>query len=91
MLPARRRRIRRLEARWPKPRLKFAQILKWADEFHRRKGRWPHHFDGRIQGAGDDTWARVNDALARGNRGLPGRSSLAFVAGEAALSSSRRA
>ncbi len=77
MPPARRRRIRRLERLWPKPRLRIAQILKWADEFHRRKGRWPHHFDGRIEGAGEDTWARVNDALARGNRGLPGGSSLA--------------
>jgi len=77
MPAARRRRVRRLERRWPKPRLKVAQILKWADQFRRRKGRWPHHFDGRIEGAGDDTWARVNDALAQGNRGLPGGSSLA--------------
>ena len=77
MSPARRRRVRRLERRWPKPRLKVAQILKWADGFRRREGRWPHHFDGRIEGAGEDTWARVNDALARGNRGLPGGSSLA--------------
>lgn len=77
MPPARRRIPHRLKARWSKPRLRVAQILKWADEFHRGKGRWPHHFDGRIEGAGEDTWARVNDALARGNRGLPGRSSLA--------------
>ena len=62
---------------WPKPRLKDTQILKWADEFHRRKRRWPHHFDGPIEGAGEDTWSRVNDALAQGNRGLPGGSSLA--------------
>ena len=65
--------------RWPKPRLTVAQILDWADEFHREKGRWPHHFDGHIRRAGDDTWARVNDALAQGNRGLPGGSSLAKV------------
>lgn len=77
MSPARRRRIRRLERRWPKQRLRATQILKWADEFHRRKGRWPHHFDGRIEGAGEDTWSRVNDALAQGNRGLTGGSSLA--------------
>jgi hypothetical protein len=67
----------RLKRRWPKPRLTIAQILEWADEFHRQKGRWPHHFDGHIKQAGDDTWARVNDALAHGNRGLPGTSSLA--------------
>src|SRR5262245_39316331 len=78
LMPSARRRIpRRLKARWPKPRLKVAEILKWADQFHRRKGRWPHHFDGRIEGAGEDTWSRVNDALAQGNRGLHGGSSLA--------------
>src|SRR5215471_6525529 len=73
----RRRTPQRLRSRWPKPRLKIAQILEWTDEFHREKGRWPHHFDGRIRGAGEDTWARVNDALANGNRGLKGGSSLA--------------
>lgn len=58
--------------RWPKPRLTVAMILRWADEFHRQKKRWPHHFDGRIQQAGDETWARVNSALSRGNRSCPG-------------------
>lgn len=73
-----RRRIpKRLRRRWPKPRLTVAQILEWADAFRRQKDRWPHHFDGRIQGAGEDTWSRVNDALMNGNRGLPGGSSLA--------------
>lgn len=72
-----RRAPRRLTRRWPKPRLTAALILEWADEFHRLKRRWPHHFDGHIQWAGDDTWARVNDALAGGYRGLPGGSSLA--------------
>jgi hypothetical protein len=52
-------------------------ILGWADEFHRQKGRWPHHFDGRVSRASEDTWATVNSALAGGDRGLPGRSSLA--------------
>lgn len=72
-----RRPSRRLRSRWLKPRLTVAMILQWADEFRRRKRRWPHHFDGRISRAGEDTWARVNSALARGDRGLPGRSSLA--------------
>lgn len=76
--PRRRRRTpRRLGRRWPKKQLTVAQILQWADEFRRRKGRWPHHFDGHIKWAGDDTWARVNDALAKGTWGLPGGSSLA--------------
>ena len=72
-----RRAPRRLRRRWPKPRLTIAKILQWADEFHRQRGRWPHHFDGRITGAGEDTWSRINDALAQGYRGLTGKSSLA--------------
>jgi hypothetical protein len=72
-----RRAPRRLQRRWPAPRLFAGVILEWADEFRRLKGRWPHHFDGHIKWAGDDTWGRVNDALARGYRGLPGGSSLA--------------
>ena len=79
-LPAKRRRTPlRLRTGWPKPRLKITQVLEWADEFHRQKGRWPHHFDGRIPGAGEDPWARINDALAQGYRGLHGGSSLARV------------
>lgn len=68
---------RRLKRRRPAPRLSVKTILEWADEFHRQKGRWPHHFDGYIKWAGDDTWGRVNGALARGYRGFPGGSSLA--------------
>ncbi len=73
----RRRVPRRLRRRWPKPRLTFRLILQWSDEFHRLKGRWPHNFAGHIKWAGEDTWSRMNDALAQGNRGLKGGSSLA--------------
>src|SRR5688572_24041409 len=72
-----RRAPRRLRQRGTKPRLTVPQILAWADEFYARKRRWPHHFDGRISRASEDTWARVNSALAGGDRGLPGGSSLA--------------
>ena len=54
------------------------QILIWADEFFRRKGTWPIRSSGRIRGT-QETWARVNDALKGGYRGLPGSSSLAAV------------
>lgn len=60
-----------------KPRLTVTQILEWADQSYRRNGHWPHHFTGRIKSAVDETWGGVNDALARGSRGLPGGSTLA--------------
>ena len=63
--------------RWQKPRLTISIILAWADQHYRENGRWPHHFSGRIKSAGEETWSRVNDALAKGYRGLLGGSSLA--------------
>jgi hypothetical protein len=61
-----------------KPDLTVAQILAWADDHKRRTGRWPNHASGRIKPL-DETWLAINMALARGNRGLPGGSSLAKV------------
>ena len=52
------------------------RILKWADDFFRREGRWPVQKSGQIDG-GKETWAAVNAALSRGLRGLAGGSSLA--------------
>jgi len=59
-----------------KPPLTVAQVLKWADDFKRRRGRWPHTDSGRIRPL-DETWQAINMALACGRRGLPGGSSLA--------------
>ncbi len=53
------------------------QILAWADAYHRRTGCWPTQQSGQIAEATDDTWSRVNNALIRGLRGLPGGASLA--------------
>ncbi len=53
------------------------QILSWADEYHRRTGRWPGQQSGPIAGSNGDTWRMVDEALFRGRRGLPGGSSLA--------------
>ena len=69
-------RTRRRSPRYRKPPLTVRQILSWADDFKRRRARWPRHRDGRIRPL-DENWHAINVALGRGNRGLPGGSSLA--------------
>src|SRR5262249_13750372 len=59
------------------PRLPVRQILRWADEHHKRTGSWPHYNSGPIPGARGETWNSVHKALIRGQRGLPPNSSLA--------------
>ena len=51
-------------------------ILKWADIYFRREGRWPVQKSGRIAD-GLEKWSAIDAALSRGLRGLPGGSSLA--------------
>jgi len=58
------------------PPLTIQQILKWADEYVQRLGRWPTHLSGSIDGSSGETWGGLHAALSRGNRGLPGGSSL---------------
>jgi len=58
-------------------RLSQAQILKWADAYHRKLHRWPHAKSGPIDGGGGLTWQRVDTALRAGSRDLPKRQSLA--------------
>src|SRR6516225_11158814 len=60
-----------------RPVIYISQILRWADNFHQRIGRWPCDKDGPILGQLGLTWCAVNQALIKGHRGLPGRSSLA--------------
>src|SRR5207248_1371052 len=43
---------------------------------------WPKKRYGRIPGSLGETWLRVNAALARGYRGLPGGSSIARLLAE---------
>src|SRR5258708_39142371 len=71
-------RKRRSPDRYRKPPLTVAKILAWADDYQRRIGRWPNHLSGRIRPT-DETWLAINAALGRGNRGLPGGSSLANI------------
>jgi hypothetical protein len=61
------------------PAFTVEQILGWADAHCLRTGVWPKHHSGPIDEAPEDTWARVDKALLEGNRGLPGRSSLAWL------------
>lgn len=59
------------------PRLTIEQILTWADRHRRATGKWPNPESGPVRGAAGETWSRINDALRRGARGLPGGGSLA--------------
>ncbi len=61
------------------PRLTIAQILGWADAHHAARGRWPSASSDAVAEGSEETWARVNAALYKGLRGLPGGSSLARV------------
>jgi hypothetical protein len=65
-----------------RPRLAVEQILRWADAHRHRTGRWPTMNSGPVAGQGALTWGAVNDALARGFRGLPGGTSLARLLAE---------
>jgi hypothetical protein len=65
-----------------KPPLSEAQVLAWADAHHARTGRWPDARAGPVPGAPGQTWQALNQALARGCRGLPGGSSLARLLAE---------
>src|SRR5471030_3092956 len=60
-----------------RPELTIAQILAWADGFHAATGRWPGVLEGPISSVLDVTWQAVDQALAKGMRGLPGGSTLA--------------
>jgi hypothetical protein len=60
-----------------RPPLATEMILKWADAYHSRTNKWPNLESGQIADAPGETWSAVNGALAQGNRGLPGGSTLA--------------
>ena len=66
------------EARFPpaRPYLTIPQILAWADEHHKRTGKWPSVYSGRVCVAPDETWLGINRALRVGCRGLAAGNSL---------------
>lgn len=51
-------------------------ILKWADAYRSKHGRWPTRYSGEIPGT-SDTWMKVDGALKECLRGLATRTSLA--------------
>jgi hypothetical protein len=54
------------------PPLTVGQVLRWADEHHRRTGSWPAMLSGTVRGApGPLSWLALNSALLHGFRGLP--------------------
>jgi len=63
--------------RLQQPRLSIEQILAWADEHHDRTGNWPTSKSGAVGPATNDTWFKIDEALTKGRRGLPGGLSLA--------------
>ncbi len=58
------------------PLLTEVQILAWADAHFQRTGTWPTRDAGWIVEAPGEAWNRIDEALERGLRGLPGDSSL---------------
>src|SRR5262249_15590888 len=72
-LLAKHRKVRNLKSARP---LAVEGILHGAAVHHRRAGSWPNRNSGPISEAPGETWAMIDRALRRGQRGLPGKSSL---------------
>ena len=64
------------------PPLFVEQILGWADSHRERTGNWPKAASGVIREAEGETWKTVDGLLRRGQRRLPGGSSLARLLAE---------
>ncbi len=62
--------------------LTIRRIVAWADAHHHKTGAWPTLYSGRVTGAPGEDWSRIDRALRRGLRSLPGGSSLARVLAE---------
>ncbi|HEX5034101.1 MAG TPA: hypothetical protein VFW62_06440, partial [bacterium] len=57
--------------------LTIEQILKWADAYYERTGKWPTATSGPIPEALDENWRGMENALRKGLRGLHRGQSLA--------------
>ena len=57
------------------PALSLLQVVKWAQEFHAKRGKWPSREDGPIFDTGE-TWAGIDAVLRRGSRGIGKKTSL---------------
>jgi hypothetical protein len=58
------------------PPLSYKKIVAWAEEHHKRTGKWPNVNSGPVHDAPGETWGLIDNALRAGQRGLPGGSSL---------------
>jgi hypothetical protein len=76
-----------------RPPLSIKQIMAWADDHHRRTGRWPTSVSGPVAVAKGETWGALELALREGYRGLPAGLSLhrLFVEQRGALAVARHA
>lgn len=63
--------------RFERPPLINEKILKWAEHQYRVTGSWPNCNSGAVVDVPGETWAAINAALSKGQRGIPGGSSLA--------------
>jgi len=63
------------------PALAAEQILAWANAHRQRSGCWPTARSGAIRDVPGETWMAVDTALRKGQRSLPGGSSLARLLG----------
>jgi hypothetical protein len=59
--------------------LSVETILAWADAHHARHGSWPVETSGQVDECPSEDWDGLGRALSRGERGLPGGSSLSHV------------
>jgi len=48
----------------PKPILHIADILRWADAYYQRIGKWPKQRSGTVPEAIDTTWYGIDKAIA---------------------------
>jgi hypothetical protein len=62
--------------------LSITKILSWADEHYRLTGKWPTNRSGKVIGSNAEVWGNIGSALARGDRGLPGGTTLSKVLAE---------
>jgi hypothetical protein len=63
--------------------LTIEEILTWADLHHAETGNWPDRHSGPVHdGSRELTWRIVDSSLEKGQRGLPGDSSLAQLLAE---------
>lgn len=56
--------------------LTIRQIRRWAELHRRRTGRWPTRTSGMVLDAPGERWDRVLQALSKGLRHLPPKTTL---------------